>query len=105
MNGTTFYSRGNPVMKRLTAEVQARSQARAMIERVFENRPPEQPPRTGLLDNGEILAFSIRSPNEVISVRHSHEGNCHRLPDLYELRTLKFEFSIRIFFSVERSGR
>ncbi|HEX3872205.1 MAG TPA: hypothetical protein VHV77_17290 [Pirellulales bacterium] len=34
MNGTTFYSRGNPVMKRLTAEMQARSQARAIIERV-----------------------------------------------------------------------
>ena len=34
LNGTSFYSRGNPVMKRLTAELQARSQARAIIERV-----------------------------------------------------------------------
>lgn len=34
MNGTTFYSRGNPVMKRLTAAMQARSRARAIIERV-----------------------------------------------------------------------
>lgn len=34
MNGTTFYSRGNPVMRRLTVAMQARSQARAIIERV-----------------------------------------------------------------------
>jgi hypothetical protein len=34
LNGTSFYSRGNPVIKRLTAAVQARSQARTIIERV-----------------------------------------------------------------------
>jgi hypothetical protein len=34
MNGTTFYSRGNLAIKRLTAGMQARSQARAIIERV-----------------------------------------------------------------------
>jgi hypothetical protein len=34
MNGTSFYSPGNPVMRRLTAELQARSQARAIMERV-----------------------------------------------------------------------
>jgi hypothetical protein len=34
MNGTTFYSRGNPALKRLIATTQARSQARAIIERI-----------------------------------------------------------------------
>jgi hypothetical protein len=34
MNGTSFYSRGNPVMTRLTTELKARSQARKIIERI-----------------------------------------------------------------------
>jgi hypothetical protein len=34
MNGTTFYSRGNPPLTRLTAAMQARSQARTIIGRV-----------------------------------------------------------------------
>jgi hypothetical protein len=49
MNGTTFYSRGNPVMKRLTAAMQARSQARAIIERV-KNGSREK--RSGTAQNG-----------------------------------------------------
>ena len=34
MNGTVFYSNGNPVLRRLTAETQFRSQARAIIESI-----------------------------------------------------------------------
>jgi len=35
MNGTVFYSSGNPVLRRLTAETQYRSQARAFIESIL----------------------------------------------------------------------
>src|SRR5262249_24305006 len=38
MNGTVFYSSGNPVLRRLTAETQFRSQARAIIE-IIKNIP------------------------------------------------------------------
>ena len=34
MNGTTFYSRGAPALQRLSAAMQMRAQARAIIERV-----------------------------------------------------------------------
>jgi hypothetical protein len=34
MNGTDLYSRGNPVLSRLTAETKFRSQARAIIDRI-----------------------------------------------------------------------
>ena len=34
MNGTDLYSSGDPVLRRLTAETQFRSQARAIIERI-----------------------------------------------------------------------
>jgi hypothetical protein len=62
MNGTTFYSRGNPTMKRLTAEMQARSQARAIIERV-KKRSNEK--RTGTAQSGatQAAAASKSSPN------------------------------------------
>jgi hypothetical protein len=61
MNGTTFYSRGNPMMERLTAEVQARSQARAMIERVKK--------RSGTAQSGatQTAAASKNSPNVHVS--------------------------------------
>jgi hypothetical protein len=61
MNGTTFYSSGNPMMKRLTAEVQARSQARAIIERVKK--------RSGTAQSGatQTAATSKNSPNVRVS--------------------------------------
>ena len=34
MNGTSFYSHGNPVMTRLTTEMKARTQARKIIEKI-----------------------------------------------------------------------
>jgi hypothetical protein len=34
MNGTSFYSRGNPVITRLTTEMKARAQARKIIEKI-----------------------------------------------------------------------
>jgi hypothetical protein len=34
MNGTSFYSRGNPVMTSLTKEMEARAQARKIIEKI-----------------------------------------------------------------------
>jgi hypothetical protein len=62
MNGTTFYSLGNPVMKRLTAAMQARSQARAIIERV-KNGSREK--RRGTAQNSatQTAAGSKSSPN------------------------------------------
>jgi hypothetical protein len=68
MNGTTFYSRGNPVMKRLTAAMQARSQARAIIERVKNGS------RTGTARNGatQTAAGSKSSPN--VHVPEKKEG-------------------------------
>jgi hypothetical protein len=62
MNGTTFYSRGNPTMKRLTAEMQTRSQARAIIERV-KKRSDEK--RTGNTQSGatQAAAASKSSPS------------------------------------------
>lgn len=66
MNGTTFYSRGNPMMKRLTAEMQARSQARAIIARV-KKRASEK--RTGTAQSGatQTAAASKNSPNVLVS--------------------------------------
>lgn len=63
MNGTTFYSRGNLVIKRLTETMQARSQARAIIERV-KNGSGEK--RSGTAQNGATLTAAARrnSPNE-----------------------------------------
>jgi hypothetical protein len=68
MNGTTFYSRDNPMMKRLTAEVQARSQARAMIERV-KKRASEK--RAGTAQSGakQTAAASKNSPNVLVSAK------------------------------------
>jgi hypothetical protein len=42
MNGTSFYSRGNPVMTRLTTETKARSQARKIIEKIKTRVAKEQ---------------------------------------------------------------
>jgi hypothetical protein len=56
MNGTSFYSRGNPVMRRLTAELQARSQARAIMERVKKRSSTAQSGAT------ESAAASKNSP-------------------------------------------
>lgn len=66
MNGTNFYSRGNLLMKRLTAEVQARSQARTIIERV-KMRSDEK--RVGVARSGarQIAAASKNSLNERVS--------------------------------------
>jgi hypothetical protein len=66
MNGTTFYSRGNPMMKRLTAEVQARSQARAMIERV-KKRSGEKRAGTARSGATQTAAASKNSPNVHVS--------------------------------------
>jgi hypothetical protein len=35
MNGSEFYSSGNPVLRRLTVETQLRSQARAIVESIM----------------------------------------------------------------------
>jgi hypothetical protein len=62
MNGTTFYSRGNPVMKRLTAAMQARSQARAIIERI-KNGSREKRRDTAANGATQTSAGSKSSPN------------------------------------------
>jgi hypothetical protein len=62
MNGTTFYSRGNLVIKRLTAATQARSQARAIIERV-KNGSRERGRVTAQNGATQTAAGSKSSPN------------------------------------------
>ena len=69
MNGTTFYSRGNPVMKRLTAELQARSQARAIMERVKKRSSTAQSGAT------ESAAARKNSPN--VHVPEKKKGQSH----------------------------
>jgi hypothetical protein len=53
LNGTSFYSRGNPVMTRLTTEVKARAQARKIIEKI-KNQPAKEAtaPATGKVPQG-----------------------------------------------------
>jgi hypothetical protein len=41
MNGTSFYSRGNPAVTRLTTEMKARAQARKIIEKI-KNRAAKE---------------------------------------------------------------
>jgi len=62
MNGTTFYSCGNLAMKRLTAPMQARSQARAIIERVKNGSRKKG---SGIAQNGatQTAAGSKNSPS------------------------------------------
>jgi len=62
MNGTTFYSRGNLAVKRLTDAMQARSQARGIIERI-KNGSREK--GRGVAQNGamETATGTRTSPN------------------------------------------
>src|SRR5262249_28062265 len=72
MNGTTFYSRGNTVIKRLTADMQARSKARTIIERVKNGSRDNQ---TGPAQSGatQTAAAGKSSPN----VPEKKEGQSH----------------------------
>ena len=65
MNGTTFYSGGNPVMKRLTAAMQARSQARAIIERIKNGSGDK---RRGIAENGATQAAAGSKSSSVVHV-------------------------------------
>ncbi|MFL5864263.1 MAG: hypothetical protein ACJ780_26425 [Solirubrobacteraceae bacterium] len=52
MNGTNVYSNGNPVVRRLTTEMQFRSAAQAIVDRIANNgaaqpAAPEAKPRVG----------------------------------------------------------
>ena len=52
MNGTNVYSNGNPAVRRLTTEMQFRSVAQAIVDRIANNGSAQQPasttkPRTG----------------------------------------------------------
>ena len=71
MNGRTFYSRGNLVMKRLTTAMQARSKARAIIERV-KNGSREKGRGTAQSGSIQTVAGSKGSPN--LHVLEKKEG-------------------------------
>jgi hypothetical protein len=72
MNGTTFYSRGNPVLKRLTAAMQARSQARAIIERVKNGSRDK---RRGIAQNGATQTAAGNKSSPVVHVPEPKGGS------------------------------
>jgi hypothetical protein len=46
MNGTNVYSNGNPAVRRLTTEMQFRSAAQAIVDRIANNGLAQQPAAT-----------------------------------------------------------
>jgi len=72
MNGTTFYSRGNSVVKRLTAAMQARSQARAIIERIKNGSGDK---RRGIAENGATQAAAGGKSSPVVHVPERTGGS------------------------------
>jgi hypothetical protein len=76
MNSSAFQSRGNPVLTRLTADMAARRQARAIIERIKKrSSAPESNAKSGAETDRGLAARTQNPPSPLVHRKKGSESH------------------------------